>query len=337
MRPRPSVPARRALATATALALGLSLVACGGDDDAAPDAETRTFEADNGEVEIPVAPERVVATGYAVPALLEADADLVGISEWSRGINIMTAEDRSSYEGLDKVAGETAASTNYEAIANLDPDLIVIGVPVPALVDLDMERLEAVAPVVVLGPTRPDKWRELTQRQSDAAGVLGSFDEAKATYEARAGELRETYAPVLDGLAFGHLGGYGDVSAGNFQREFAGSWGTNVAGDVGVDYYGEVADPQGGSSDVSEYPSIEELPESLGDADWITYSVEDDGTPSEAVQYVLDSELWASLPAVRAGHVIPVRYTEAATYTSALATLDGLDEAFGVAFATELG
>lgn len=342
MRPRPRPLTRRPLvrraaAVGSALALGLSLVACGGGDDEASDAEMRTFEADNGEVEIPADPQRVIATGYAVPALLEADADLVGISEWSRGVNLMTDDDLATYEDLEKVAGETAASTNYEAIANLDPDLIVIGVPQPALVDIDMERLEGVAPVVVIGPTRPDKWRELTQRQSDAAGVIGSYDEAKATYEARAAELAATFAPVLEGQEFGHLGGYGDVSAGNFQREFAGSWGTNVAGDVGVDYYGEVADPQGGSSDVSEYPSIEELPESLGDADWITYTVQDDGTPSEAVQYVLDSELWQGLPAVRAGHVIPLRYTEAATYTSALTTLDGIDEAFREAFAAELG
>jgi iron complex transport system substrate-binding protein len=290
--------------------------------------ETRVFTADNGEITIPVDPKRVVATGYAVPSLIEADAALVGISTWKRGLATMNKEDRATYEGLEKVAGELAAETNYEAIAEVDPDLIVIGVPKPVLADIDLERLESLAPVVAIGPNEPRQWRELSTRQADAAGRLDEVEALRETYEKKAGELRTKYADALSGLKFGHVGGYGDASAGTFHREFAGSWGTNVADEIGVEYYGEVKKKGPGSAAVSETPSIEELPQSLGEADAITYTLEPDGSVGPSVRYVLDSPLWADLPAVKAGKVFPLRHTQAATYDAALLTLEALDTAF---------
>lgn len=331
---------RRLTALTTAAVLSLSLGACGGGDstDGAESAtEMITFSADNGDIEIPANPKRVVATGYAVPVLLEVDAPLVGISEWGRGVALMTEEDLATYQDTEKVMGETADTMNYDAVAKAEPDLIILGVPLPVLGDVNMERLESIAPVVVLGPSRPDDWKELGARQSEAAGATESYEENKNAYVARAAELEKKWADVLGGLEFGHVGAYGDITAGQFHREFAGSWGTNVAGDIGVNYYGEVADPSaGGSAEVTEYPSIEELPASLADADVITYSLQDDGAPVEAVQYVLDSPLWKNLPAVKDGKTIGIRYTEAATYESALQTLDAVDAAFEEAFAEEL-
>lgn len=314
-------------------ALTLSLVfvaACGssGSDAGKTAAPTRVFAADNGDVTIPAEPRKVVATGYAVPALIEAGTPLVGISTWRRGLAMMSEQDLATYNGLAKIAGETAAETNYEAIATAKPDLIVIGVPKPAMADLDMDRLKSIAPVVAISPTMPSAWREQSRRQADAGGRLGDFEAAKAAYEKKAAELAAKYKDVLSGLKFGHVGAYGDIAKGTFHREFAGSWGTTIAQDVGASYYGEVKKKSGGGLDVSEYPSIEELPKSLGEADAITYTLQADGSVSEAVQYVLDSGLWKNLPAVKAGKVFPLQYTEAATYKSALRTLDSIDKAF---------
>lgn len=312
------------------LALSLTLVtACGSSEegDSAGSDETRTFTADNGKVEIPADPQRIVATGYAVPSLIEADAKLVGISAWSRGLPLMSDEDVATYEKLEKVAGETADSTDYEAIADLEPDLIVLGVPQPALVDIDMERLEQIAPVAAIGPKLPSAWRELSKTQSDAANRLKKYDANKQAYEQKATELTTKYAGALDGLQFGHLGAYGEVAAGTFMREFEGSWGTNIASDIGVDYYGEVKKKAGGAADVSEFPSIEELSASFADADVITYSLSSDGTVGESVQYVLDSPLWKNLPAVKAGKAFALPFTEAATYQQASKALDGIDAA----------
>ncbi|WP_320069825.1 ABC transporter substrate-binding protein [Micromonospora sp. RTGN7] len=321
---RPAVAAALALAVVTGCGSDGSESAATSDGGSA----TRVFSADNGEITIPVAPTRVVATGYAVPVLIEADAALVGISSWKRGLAMMTEQDRATYDGLPKVAGEAAAETNYEAIAAAKPDLIVIGVPKPVLADVDMKRLESIAPVVAVGPTVPDAWRELSRRQADAAGRTEHFQATKDAYEKKAGELKATYGAALAGLKFGHVGASGDISKGTFHREFAKSWGTNIAQDVGVTYYGEVKKKGGGGLDVTEFPSLEELPESLGEAAAITYSLQPDGTPAEAVRQVLDSALWKNLPAVKAGRVFPLRYTEAATYESALTTLDAIDKAF---------
>ncbi|GGS17073.1 hypothetical protein GCM10010252_65590 [Streptomyces aureoverticillatus] len=322
---------RRSSGLVGVVALALALTGCGSSDsksDSSGKGGTRVFAADNGKIKIPADPKRVVATGYAVPVMIEADAPLVGISSWKRGEPMMSKKDLATYKKLPKVAGEQARETNYEAVAEAKPDLIVIGVPAPVLGDIDVKRLESIAPVVAIGPTVPSAWRELSHKQADAAGALKQFDSVKAKYEAKAAKLAKKYKNVLPQIKMGHVGAYGESAKGTFQREFGRSWGTNVAEDVGAKYYGEVKKKGPGSRAVSEYPSLEELPESLGKADAITYSVNPDGSVPEPVKYVMDSKLWKNLPAVKAGKTFPIRYTEAATYGSAMQTLDAIDESF---------
>ncbi|MBP8920342.1 MAG: ABC transporter substrate-binding protein [Micropruina sp.] len=311
---------------ATVVLATMALAGCSGPSTGGTaSAETRTFTADNGEITIPAKPQRIVATGYAVPVLIEAKAPLVGISEFKRSLPLMAAEDKSTYDGLTKIAGELAAETNYEAIAQAKPDLIIIGVPRPVQAQIDMERLNTIAPVVAIGPSVPSAWKTFTEKQADAAGAMAGFQANKDGYLAKAEELKKKYAGVLANLKWGHLGGYGDVATGNFQREFADSWGTNIAQDIGVQYYGQVKEKTGGSGDVSENPAIEELGKSFAEADYISYTVQEDGTPSKSVQYVLNSQLWKNLPQVKAGKTIAFRYTEASTYKSATKTLETLD------------
>lgn len=320
---------RRSSGLVGAVSLTLLLAACGSSSedgsDTSKEGKTRVFAADNGKITIPADPKRVVATGYAVPAMIEADAPLVGISSWQRGEPMMTKDDLATYKKLPKVAGEQAAETNYEAVAEAEPDLIIIGVPAPVLGDIDIKRLESIAPVVAIGPTVPSAWRELSRKQSDAAGALKQFDAAKNAYEEKAAALAKKYKDVLPRLELGHVGAYGDAAKGTFQREFDGSWGTNIAVDIGAKYYGKVKKSGPGSQSVSEYPSIEELPAAFREADVMTYSVNADGSIPKPVQYVLDSKLWKNLPAVKAGKAFPFRYTEAATYGEAVKTLDAID------------
>ncbi|MGW7416996.1 ABC transporter substrate-binding protein [Streptomyces sp. NPDC054863] len=324
---------RRTSGPAGAVVLALVLAGCGSSDassgsasEASGKGKTRVFAADNGKITIPAAPKRVVATGYAVPVMIEAGAPLVGISSWKRGEPMMNAQDLAAYKKLPKVAGEQAAETNYEAVAEADPDLIVIGVPAPVLGDIDVKRLESIAPVVAIGPTVPAAWREQSKKQADAAGALKKFDAGKSTYETKAAGLAAKYKDVLPQLKLGHLGAYGEAAKGTFQREFGKSWGTNIAEDMGAKYYGKVKKPGPGSHAVSEYPSVEELPASFEDAEAITYSVKPDGSLPESVKYAMDSKLWKNLPAVKAGKTFPLRYTEAATYGQAVQTLDAIDK-----------
>ncbi|MEU6992060.1 ABC transporter substrate-binding protein [Streptomyces sp. NPDC046465] len=319
---------RRSSGLIGAVALALALTGCGSSDGGSDDSGkggTREFAADNGKIKIPSDPKRVVATGYAVPVMIEAHAPLVGVSSWKRGEPMMSKQDLATYEKLPKVAGEQAAETNYEAVAEAKPDLIVIGVPAPVLGDIDVKRLESIAPVVAIGPTVPSMWREQSRQQADAAGALKKFDAIQDTYEAKAAKLAEKYKNVLPKLKLGHVGAYGESAKGTWQREFGRSWGTNIAEDVGAKYYGKVKKKGPGSRAVSEYPSLEELPDALGTADAITYSVNADGSVPQPVKYVMESKLWKNLPAVKAGKTYPIRYTEAATYGQAMQTLDAID------------
>lgn len=70
---------------------------------------------------------------------------------------------------------------------------------------------------------------------------------------------------------------------------------------------------EGGSSDVSEYRSLEAIADSFADADAITYALEADGFTADAERIVLDSPLWQCLPGVKAGKVFALQYTQAAT------------------------
>lgn len=182
------VSAGLAAVTATALLAG-----CGSDSDSGTGGKsgaTRVIAADNGQITVPVSPKRVVATGYAVPVLIEANAPLVGISTWPRGLGLMTGPERATYDKLHKIGGATAKETNYEAIAAAKPDIIIIGVPGPVLGELDLKRLGSIAPVVAIGPSLPSAWRELSARQADAAGRAGHTEETRNTYRKRADELK---------------------------------------------------------------------------------------------------------------------------------------------------
>ena len=122
-----------------------------------------------------------------------------GDLEWKRGLAMMTEQDRATYDRLAKVAGEVAAETNYEAIAAAKPDLIVIGVPKPVL---GRHRHEAAGEHRARRRDRPRPlpaaWRELSRRQSDAAGRAAHFQAAKEAYEKKAAELKEKYGSALD-------------------------------------------------------------------------------------------------------------------------------------------
>jgi len=317
--------ARSALVLGAAAVLTAGLAGCSSDTDegAGTEVALRSFEAQNGTIEIPVDPQRIVACGYAAFPLIQADANLAAVCEWTREIDNMDDETLAAYEALPKVAPDAAvAELDYEAVTAADPDLIIMGVPARAQEELDMAKLEALAPVVFLGPTDPGQWRELGEQYADAAGVSDNYGEFKAQYEARAAEISEKYADTLGGLSFAGLCSVCGIEPGEFFREYASSYTTNLFDDLGFDFPGEPADPE----DVhGEYLSLERMPENLADADVIIYGVEADGSIPAEMQAVFDSPLWQNLPAVQAGNVLGIQHANAATYETALLALDSID------------
>ncbi|MFF0281523.1 ABC transporter substrate-binding protein [Rhodococcus aetherivorans] len=318
---------RTAVFGATAV-LAVGLVGCGSDggsgEEPAADA-TRTFEAQNGPIEIPSDPQRIVACGYAVLPLLQADANLAAACEWTRELDNMDAETKAAYEALPKVAPDGAVSElDYEAVAAAAPDLIIMGVPARVQSQLDTAKLEALAPVVFLGLTNPGDWRGLGEQYADAANVSDAYGEYKEQYEARAAEIAGKYRGTLGNLTFAGVCNVCGTEPGEFFREYASSYTTNLFEDLDLQFPGQPANPE----DVhGEYLSVEEIGRNVGNVDVIVYGVEADGSVSPELQELMASPLWQSLPAVQAGNLVPVKHSHAATYETALLALDSIDEA----------
>ncbi|KAA0547540.1 iron-hydroxamate ABC transporter substrate-binding protein [Bacillus sp. BGMRC 2118] len=124
------------------LTLLLSLAACGtnkdepaetkGENEKTKASETITYESENGPVEVPADPKRVVVLSTYAGNVLALDVPLVGVDAWSKN------NPRYELEGVEEVTDE-----NLEKIIELEPDLI-IGLSTIKNVD----KLKELAPVV---------------------------------------------------------------------------------------------------------------------------------------------------------------------------------------------
>ncbi|QSE90385.1 ABC transporter substrate-binding protein [Rhodococcus pseudokoreensis] len=326
---------RQAVVLGATAILAVGVVGCSSSDDsagsdsgatssAAVSSEKRTFEAQNGAIEIPAEPQSIVACGYAVLPLIQAKANLSAVCEWTREVDNMDAETKAAYDALPKVAQDADISTlNYEGVSAANPDLIIMGVPARAQSMVDMDKLQSLAPVVFLGPKAPGEWRTLGEQFADAAAVSDNYGEFKQQYDDKAAQIAAKYKDSLGTLTFG---GVCDTCAGDpgeFYREFASSYTTNLFDDLGLQFPGQPADP---ANVHGEFVSTEQIAAGLGTVDVIVYGVGPDGKVSPELQALMDSPLWKSLPAVQAGNVVPVQHALAATYQTALLALDSIDE-----------
>lgn len=149
----------------------LALAACGsteetteetgGSEGEASGSDTIQYESENGTVEVPADPQRVVALAYG-GNVMSLDVPLVGIDAW--------AIDNPNYEPyLDGV--EEVSEENLEKIIELDPDLII---GYSTLQNID--KLEQIAPTVTFTYGKVDY---LTQHL-EIGKLLNKEDEAQA-------------------------------------------------------------------------------------------------------------------------------------------------------------
>lgn len=244
-----------------ALASALFLSACGDDADTTADGEpavtepaitepadsgtdaadeTREFVDGNGDtIVIPTEPTNIVACGYAVLPLIQAEAPLAAVCEWTRELDNMDAETLAAYEAIPKVAVDADVSTlNYEGVAAAAPDLIILGVPAPAMADVRLDVLTDIAPVVVLAPTAPGDWRELGDRFADAAGVADRYGESRDEYNVLVAEINAEFADLFADTTFGGICAACGLAEGMVMREFASSYVTNLFDDLDATFPG---------------------------------------------------------------------------------------------------
>ncbi|PPA69584.1 iron-hydroxamate ABC transporter substrate-binding protein [Jeotgalibacillus proteolyticus] len=122
-------------------ALMLSACNSGGDNDSAGndnagepagDAETITYESENGPVEVPADPERIIVLSTFTGNVLALEENLVGVDSWSK------TSPNYELEGVEDVTAE-----NLEKIIELEPDLIIGLSNTP-----NIEQLQEIAPTV---------------------------------------------------------------------------------------------------------------------------------------------------------------------------------------------
>lgn len=276
------------------------LVGCAGTNEqqsarpAPPDGSSargefpRTVSHAMGQVEIPAQPERVVVldTGELDSAISLGVTPVGAVTTAvSAGFLSYLAADAAGVEPVG-----TIPEPNLEAIAALDPDLILSNkVRHEALYD----ELSQIAPTVFAEKVGAP-WKDNLRLAAEALGMAEEAQAAISRYEQDAAALGQR----MNGASTTTVSAMRFVEGGIrvYSREsFIGT----VLGDIGL---GQLELPAGDVAAFSEI-SAEQLP--VADADVILYSSYG-GTDDSGEQTVLAGPLWPRLGAVQAGRALRV-------------------------------
>jgi iron complex transport system substrate-binding protein len=287
------------------------------ESSSAATGETRTVEAENGTIEIPAVPQRIVTIGNVTMPFIDLGGQPVGVTEaYPAELLGLPAENMATYEAAVKVGEE---EVDLEQIASLEPDLILVQFHASDW-DAIGTQLEAIAPTVFFGLDL--EWKEMADAIAVAGNVTGKLDEQKAAFAEKVAGIQETYGAIIESTTFV------DVSRGDWNDPgmfYIADIGCSEIGrdDVGLDLpeAAEGADPL-----AYENLSFEQL-SSLAEYDVITYPVDAEGQPMEPFVPVLESNTWQALPAVTSGRALGIFCPGNGSYGPVLQYLDSLDNA----------
>lgn len=293
----------------------------GTDGDAA--GATRSFEADNGTVEIPVDPQRIVGIGSAQP-FLDLGVEPVGLGPKATSSQLEWLSPEA--QQANDAAVDVGDPVDYEMIATLEPDLIVVNEPKHVLegTKYDEARLQSIAPTVYM-EVENSRWKTQTERLADALGAVDTFEAAKADYDALIAEIQSEYGDLLDSTTFTFLNRWSSASEAEFAVEYANSYCTAYATDAGLEILPEAPSEELDGPGPSQ--SIEGLGDVAADVDVLIYPLGADGTVTADFAPVLESNVWQALPQVADGRALGVRCNWGPTYASKVVNLESLKEA----------
>lgn len=198
-------PARRRLPTLFAVMPLLALTACGEHGTAAegageePTAETITFDYAEFTGEIPAEPERVV--------VIEGRADLefaltVGYPVVASGF--FFGREGALFDELDELITDDLETfefadshePDYEVIASVEPDLIVMRQNAYTGDFYGLDRLEEIAPILAVETGIAD-WQEVLRDQSAALGREDAAEEEIRKYDDLVEEITDRSGEIL--------------------------------------------------------------------------------------------------------------------------------------------
>lgn len=295
------------------LCLTIVLAACGGseetsDSNESTETETRTVEHAMGTAEVPVEPKRVVVlTNEGTEALIALGVKQVGaVKSWNGDPWYPHIES----EMTDVTEVGTESEVNLEAIAKLEPDLI-IGTKLRQ--ENIYDKLNAIAPTVMSETLKGD-WQENFALYANALNLEDKGNDVLADYEQHVedtkAELGDAVNKELSVVRF---------LPGASRIYFTDSFSGVILGDVGI--------KRPASQDRTEFAeeiTMERIPEMDGDhIVYFTYGGADGSKTAEEWQ---SNQLWKDLDAVKAGEVTEVSDDTWNTSGGVLSANEVLDE-----------
>ena len=283
-----SIPHRLSLLVCVALCL--PLIACGGngrETQTAPEESASaaqefpvTLEADNGKVEIPARPERIVSLSPTATEMLFA----IGA-----GDQVIAAEENSNYPPEAPDTKLSGFEPNVEAIAAYEPDLVVASND-PGDLEDSIEALDIPFLLQPAAATLDDTYAELrelgraTGHEDEALQVIDSMlkDIAEIRGELPSFDEPPTYFHELD-----------DTYYTATSRTFIGT----IYGSLGLRNIADKAD-----KDQTGYPQLSA--EYIIDADPDLVFLADTKCCGQSAETVAKRPGWDQMTAVREGNIV---------------------------------
>ena len=184
-----------AVIAAVLAVLALALSACSSSSDDSSSGEKRTVITDQGSVDIPAAPKRVVVLNYALAGYLyDLDVPVVGVTTQStdeKGEFAKQWSGKATEQGTALLPW-SADGFDMEAILEQDPDLIVaggLGFPLKHATTA-YDELSKIAPTVIVSGDLTD-WQGQYEFLADKVfGKPEVYRDAVSAYDARITEVK---------------------------------------------------------------------------------------------------------------------------------------------------
>lgn len=321
----PNRRARRLGGILTASIAVLALAACSAPADGDADDDTRVYESEFGDVELPATIERIVSVDFYTPAaLLDLGVTPVGVVnsyftdtdgggipvEYTQAIADSDAESIGEYYEL-----------NLEAIVKADPDVVLATQDFLPLDDPMREEIEKIAPIITFNARDGEAWHT---RATELAKILDKEAELQPLideYETTRDEISAEYADILAEQAVTVFGPEPDEWGAYADTHFI----TPVLRDLGATFR-EQQDDEVTEDGFPQWFSYEEL-NRISNADVIFMR---DGVSEEQMAALEANTIWQNLPAVHNGMVFEyIQRGPTGSYGWALGNLDDLEALLG--------
>ncbi|MFB9278098.1 ABC transporter substrate-binding protein [Cohnella cellulosilytica] len=265
-----------------------------------------TYESENGPVEVPADPQRIVGLTNA-PNIASLDGRLVGVDEWTKSNPLFAAK-------LADV--EVVSDADLTRISELHPDLIVAGAWMNHL-----DEMSEIAPTIIFtwGMDYLDQQLEIGKLLGQEAQTQAWIDDFKSRAKAAGDRIKAKHGDDVT------------VSVFEYDSNDIYVFGNNWAHGTEILYQAMgLKMPDRVEQDTAEagyYTLVQnEIPDYAGD--FVVLSKNKDGNDA-----FLESAAWKNLPAVTGGRVMEI--DSASTASSDPTTLEYLLDIFKEGFLTE--